>query len=91
MDEQHFELVTDGAMEQDPGAGRGHRGDGTGYYAPRLSCGRPVSAGARADRFRPGGPPGLVLGFGGLPEPAIEQGIRLVAEALEPATGDRRT
>lgn len=32
-------------------------------------------------RFRPGGPPGLVLGFGGLPEPAIEQGIRLVAEA----------
>lgn len=32
-------------------------------------------------RFRPGGPPGLVLGFGGLPEAAIEQGIRLVAEA----------
>lgn len=32
-------------------------------------------------RFRPDGPPGLVLGFGGLPEPAIEQAIRLVAEA----------
>jgi GntR family transcriptional regulator/MocR family aminotransferase len=34
-------------------------------------------------RFRPGGPPGLVLGFAGLPEPAIEQSIRLVAEAFE--------
>ncbi len=33
-------------------------------------------------RFKPGGPPGLVLGFAGLPEPAIEQSIRGVAEAL---------
>jgi GntR family transcriptional regulator/MocR family aminotransferase len=33
-------------------------------------------------RFRPGGPPGLVLGFANLPEPAIEQSIRLIAEAL---------
>ena len=33
-------------------------------------------------RFKPGGPPGLVLGFAGLPEPAIEQSIRLLAEAL---------
>jgi GntR family transcriptional regulator/MocR family aminotransferase len=33
-------------------------------------------------RFRPTGPPGLVLGFAALPEPAIEQSIRLVAEAL---------
>lgn len=33
-------------------------------------------------RFKPAGPPGLVLGFAGLPEPAIEQGIRLVATAL---------
>jgi GntR family transcriptional regulator/MocR family aminotransferase len=32
-------------------------------------------------RFRPGGPAGLVLGFAGLPEPAIEQGVRLLAEA----------
>jgi GntR family transcriptional regulator / MocR family aminotransferase len=32
-------------------------------------------------RFRPSGPSGLVLGFAGLPEPAIEQGIRLLAEA----------
>jgi GntR family transcriptional regulator/MocR family aminotransferase len=33
-------------------------------------------------RFRPGGPPGLVLGFANLPEPAIEQSVRLIAEAL---------
>lgn len=33
-------------------------------------------------RFKSGGPPGLVLGFGGLPEPAIEQSIRLVAAAV---------
>jgi GntR family transcriptional regulator/MocR family aminotransferase len=33
-------------------------------------------------RFRPGGAPGLVLGFAGLPEPAIEQSLRLLAEAL---------
>jgi GntR family transcriptional regulator/MocR family aminotransferase len=34
-------------------------------------------------RFNPAGPPGLVLGFGCLPEPAIDRGIRLLAEALE--------
>lgn len=34
-------------------------------------------------RFRPGGPPGLVLGFACLAEPAMEHGIRLLAEALE--------
>jgi GntR family transcriptional regulator / MocR family aminotransferase len=33
-------------------------------------------------RFRPGGQAGLVLGFGGLPEAAIEQSIRTVGEAL---------
>lgn len=37
-------------------------------------------------RFVPGGPPGLVLGFAGMPEPAIEQSVRLIAEALA-ATG----
>jgi GntR family transcriptional regulator/MocR family aminotransferase len=37
-------------------------------------------------RFKPAGPPGLVLGFAGLPEAAIEQSIRLVAAAL----GDRK-
>jgi len=36
-------------------------------------------------RFRPGGSPGLVLGFAGLPEPAIEQSIRLLAEVLAEA------
>jgi GntR family transcriptional regulator/MocR family aminotransferase len=33
-------------------------------------------------RFNPGGPPGLVLGFGCLSEPAIDRGVRLLAEAL---------
>jgi GntR family transcriptional regulator / MocR family aminotransferase len=33
-------------------------------------------------RFGPSGPPGLVLGFAGLPEPALEQSIRHVATAL---------
>jgi len=33
-------------------------------------------------RFTHGGPPGVLLGFGNLSEPAIEQGIRLLAEAL---------
>jgi GntR family transcriptional regulator/MocR family aminotransferase len=33
-------------------------------------------------RFNPHGPPGLVLGFGCLSEPAIDHGIRLLAEAL---------
>ena len=32
-------------------------------------------------RFTPGGPPGVLLGFGGLSEPAIEQGVRLLGEA----------
>jgi GntR family transcriptional regulator/MocR family aminotransferase len=33
-------------------------------------------------RFKPTDPPGLVLGFAGLPEPVIEQSVRLLAEAL---------
>jgi GntR family transcriptional regulator/MocR family aminotransferase len=33
-------------------------------------------------RFTGGGPPALVLGFGNLPEPAIEHGVRLLGEAL---------
>ncbi len=32
-------------------------------------------------RFTPGGSPGVLLGFGNLSEPAIEQGIRLLADA----------
>jgi GntR family transcriptional regulator / MocR family aminotransferase len=38
--------------------------------------------GLAVHRFKPVGRPGLVLGFANLPEPAIEQSIRLVAEAL---------
>jgi GntR family transcriptional regulator / MocR family aminotransferase len=34
-------------------------------------------------RFAHGGPPGVLLGYGNLSEPAIEQGVRLIAEALE--------
>lgn len=33
-------------------------------------------------RFEPAGPPGLVLGFASLSEPAIEHGVRLFAESL---------
>lgn len=33
-------------------------------------------------RFRPGGPPGLVLGFAAMPEQAIEQSVRLLGEAF---------
>jgi GntR family transcriptional regulator / MocR family aminotransferase len=32
-------------------------------------------------RFTPGGPPGVLLGYGNLSEPAIEQGVRLLANA----------
>jgi GntR family transcriptional regulator / MocR family aminotransferase len=38
-------------------------------------------------RFKPGGPPGLVLGFAGLPEAAIEKSIALVGEALAEVAG----
>ncbi|MDX6610141.1 MAG: GntR family transcriptional regulator / MocR family aminotransferase [Solirubrobacterales bacterium] len=38
-------------------------------------------------RFKPTGPPGLVLGFAGLPEQAIEQSVRLLAEALAEVAG----
>ena len=47
------------------------------------AAGRGVGVeGLALHRFRPGGPPGLVLGFAGLPEPAIEQSVRLLAEAF---------
>jgi GntR family transcriptional regulator/MocR family aminotransferase len=32
-------------------------------------------------RFLPDGPPGVLLGYGNLSEPAIEHGVRLIAEA----------
>jgi GntR family transcriptional regulator/MocR family aminotransferase len=37
-------------------------------------------------RFAHGGPPGILLGYGNLSEPAIEQGIRLLADALVDAS-----
>jgi GntR family transcriptional regulator/MocR family aminotransferase len=38
-------------------------------------------------RFTPGGPPGVLLGFGNLSEPAIEQGVRLLGEAYRETGG----
>jgi GntR family transcriptional regulator/MocR family aminotransferase len=38
-------------------------------------------------RFAHGGPPGLLLGYGNLSEPAIEQGVRLIAQALAEVSG----
>jgi len=37
-------------------------------------------------RFTPGGSPGVLLGFGNLSEPAIEQGVRLLSEAYAEVT-----
>lgn len=37
--------------------------------------------------FGEGGPPGLVLGYGALPEPAIERAVALLAKALEQLEG----
>ncbi len=36
-------------------------------------------------RFAPGGEPGVLLGYANLSEPAIEQGVRLIGEALAEA------
>jgi GntR family transcriptional regulator / MocR family aminotransferase len=41
-------------------------------------------------RFTHGGPPGLLLGFGNLSEPAIEHGVRLLAEAFAEVSAPRR-
>ncbi len=38
-------------------------------------------------RFSHSGPPGVLLGYGNLSEPAIEQGIRLLAEAFAEVGG----
>jgi GntR family transcriptional regulator/MocR family aminotransferase len=38
-------------------------------------------------RFTPGGPAGLVLGYGNLSEPAIEQGVRLLGESFAEVRG----
>lgn len=42
--------------------------------------------GASAHRFSSDGPPALLLGYGALPEPAIEQAVRLLAAALTSAS-----
>jgi GntR family transcriptional regulator / MocR family aminotransferase len=39
--------------------------------------------------FTPGSPPGLVLGYGNLSEPAIEQGVKLLGEALAEVPRER--
>jgi GntR family transcriptional regulator/MocR family aminotransferase len=58
-----------------------------GVEEPRLlraSAARGVGIeGLAWHRFTPGGPPGVLLGYGNLSEPAIEHGVRLIAEALE--------
>lgn len=47
------------------------------------AAGRGVGVeGLALHRFRPRGAPGLVLGFAAMPEPAIEQSVRLLAEAF---------
>jgi GntR family transcriptional regulator / MocR family aminotransferase len=52
------------------------------------AAGRGVGvAGLALHRFRPVGPPGLVLGFAALAEPAIDQSIRLLAAALAETEG----
>ena len=43
--------------------------------------------GVSLHRFTADGPPALVLGFGNLPEPAIEHGVRLLGEALQAESG----
>ncbi len=49
----------------------------------RAAAARGVGAeGLSWHRFAPGGPPGILLGYGNLAEPAIEQGVRLIAQAL---------
>ncbi len=56
--------------------------DEAALVAAAAKCGVGVD-GLSLHRFNPHGPPGLVLGFGCLSEPAIEHGIRLLADAAE--------
>ena len=42
--------------------------------------------GLASHRFTHGGPPGVLLGYGNLSEPAIAHGVRLIAEALADAS-----
>ena len=50
------------------------------------AAGRGVGVeGLALHRFVRGGEPGVLLGYGNLSEPAIEQGVRLLGEALQEA------
>jgi GntR family transcriptional regulator/MocR family aminotransferase len=53
----------------------------------RAAAARGVGAeGLSWHRYSPGGNPGLLLGYGNLSEPAIEQGVHLLGEALAAVT-----
>jgi GntR family transcriptional regulator/MocR family aminotransferase len=53
----------------------------------RVAGERSVGAeGLALHRFAPDGPPGVLLGYGNLSEPAIEQGVRLLGEAYQLVT-----
>ena len=53
----------------------------------RAAAERGVGAeGLSLHRWAPSGPPGVLLGYGNLSEPAIEQGIRLLGDALAHAS-----
>jgi GntR family transcriptional regulator/MocR family aminotransferase len=64
-----------------------------GVEEPRLlraAAERGVGAeGLALHRFAADGPPGVLLGYGNLSEPAIEQGVRLLGEAYGLELGDR--
>ncbi len=68
-------------------AGRASRGvDEASLIAAAAERGVGVE-GVSLHRFIGDGPPALVLGFGNLPEPAIEHGVRLLGEAIEAESG----
>jgi DNA-binding transcriptional MocR family regulator len=53
----------------------------------RAAAGRGVGVEGLALHSHAAGPePALVLGYGNLPEPAIEQGVKLLGEALQETT-----
>ncbi len=60
--------------------------DEAALVAAAAECGVGLD-GLSLHRFNPAGPPGLVLGFASLSEPAIERGIRLLAETLQALEG----
>jgi GntR family transcriptional regulator/MocR family aminotransferase len=65
-----FELVELAADTDEPALVRAAARRGVGVQGVALH------------RYLPGGPPGLLLGYASLSEPAIEHGVRLLGEAL---------